>query len=183
MRAIAVLALSAGLAACSLFPSAPSVATATLTPADAATGLITGGPATMAISTPAAQPQNGEDPLITMTLAVADGRSLAFTEANHAPDDVRAQSAGGPLAQAMGLFNGDETPKLYAADAAHNKGAPFLCAPDGPAYVGVYTAVDGSVSVVGLKNGFEFETLSDGSTTALPFSPDHVCARLHFRRS
>ncbi|MES1157024.1 MAG: hypothetical protein ABUL73_04505 [Alphaproteobacteria bacterium] len=185
MRVVAVLTLCVGLAACGLFPfpgATPHVTSSTLTPADAATGLITGGPLTMAVSAPAAQPASGEDPLITMSLARGDGASMAFTEANHAPDDVRAQAVGGPLAQAMGLFNGDETPTLYAVDTARNKGALFICAPDGPAYVGVYTAADGSVSVVGLKSAFQFETLADGAAAALPYSPDHVCARLHFKR-
>ena len=182
MRIFAVLTMCVGLAACGLLPGAPpQVTTSTLTPADAATGLTTGGALAMSISTSSVRPRDGEDPLIAMSLTRSDGGAMAFIEANHAPDDVRAQAAGGALAQAMGLFNGDETPKLYAADAAHNKGASFICAPEGPAYLGVYTAADGSVSVVGLKSGFQFETLADGAAAALPYSPDHVCARLRFR--
>src|SRR5262249_46740861 len=113
--------------------------------------------------------------------ARADGRAMGFTEANHTPYDTMAQTPGGPLAQAMGLF-GDEAPKLYAADVTRNAGAPFLCAPAGPAYVGIYTAPDGSVSVVGLKSAFECEALAQGGYSPLPYSPDHVCARMHFTR-
>lgn len=168
------------LTGCTMTPAA-NVQRMTLTPADAATGLMTGGALTMSVSTPAAQPAN-DDPLIQMTLTAADGRALAFNEANHAPYDVMAQSPGGPLAQVMGLF-GDEAPKLYAADAPRNHGAAFLCAPDGPAYVGVYAAPDGTQMIIALKSGFEFEENAGGPPSPLPYSPDHVCARMKFRRS
>ncbi|MES1199228.1 MAG: hypothetical protein ABUS48_04530 [Pseudomonadota bacterium] len=175
------LLLAAALAGC-VTPAAPPphVERTMLTPADAATGLLAGGALTLSLSTPANQPA-GDDPVINMTLATADGRALGFTEANHAPYDVMAQTAGGPLAQAMGLF-GEEAPKLYAANATQNHGAPFLCGPDGPAYVGVYAAPDGSETIVALKSGFDFEAQSDGSYLPIPFSPDHVCARMKFRR-
>jgi hypothetical protein len=179
-----VLASILLLSACTTLIAPPPPVTSTLTPADAATSLAVGGPITMAVQTP---PPNaaptGEDPVILMTLRSADGRRLSFEEANHAPNQVRAQAPGGPLAQTMGLIVGDETPKLYAARASENSGAPFICGPTGPANIGYYQAPDGAVLIVGLKGNFEFETLSDGTVAALPFSPDQVCARLHFRRS
>ena len=151
--------------------------TVSLTPADPATSILTGGPLSMrVVSTPA----SGDDPLNVMTLARADGRAMSFEEANHAPNDVRTQAAGGPLAQTMGLF-GDEQPTLYHARQG-GSGAAFICAPDGAANLGIYTAPDGKVTIVGLKSGFEFETRPDSTVEALPYSPDHICARMHFTK-
>lgn len=169
----AVLALAMTLAAC-----ASPGGRQTLTPADSATAVIVGGPLTMRTETHAAS--GGEDPLIDMTLTTADGRAMRFTEANHTPYDVSAQAPGGPLSQVMGFF-GAEQPTLYSVDASHNSGAPFICAPDGPAMLGYFRATDGQVSIVGLRSAFEFEPRDDGSYEALPYSPDHVCARLKFR--
>ncbi len=151
--------------------------TATLVPADAATALIAGERITMA----RAATRTDQDPLVTLTLTHADGRVMRFEEANHTPHDVMAQAAGGPLSQIMGFF-GDETPTLYSARAAENAGAAFVCAPGGPANIGVYTAPDGGVQIVGLKESFQFEERDDGAAEALPYSPDHVCARLRFTR-
>jgi hypothetical protein len=154
-----------------------------LTAADPATALIAGEHLDMIIETPAAgAEQAGQDALILMTLRHADGRSMAFSENNHAPMHVMAQTPGGPLAQIMGLM-GEEAPKLYGARSEENGGAPFICGPQGPVSIGVYEAADGGVQVVGLKQEIEFEDLADGSHAALPYSPDMVCARLRFRRS
>ncbi|HWA01252.1 MAG TPA: hypothetical protein VG841_13155 [Caulobacterales bacterium] len=180
MRFRSLLAALA-LAGCVTAGPAPNVQRATLTPADAATGLMTGGALAMTLSSPAAAPSAGQDGLVQMRLTTTDGRALAFTEANHAPFDVMAQAQGGPLAQVMGLF-GEEAPKLYAADAANNAGAPFLCGPQGPAYVGIYDAPDGTAQIVALRSGFEFEADANGAYTPVPFSPDHVCARMRFRK-
>lgn len=149
-----------------------------LSPADAATAMISGDRLTL---TRVASETGGEDPLILLTLTHADGRAMRFEEANHAPYDLRAQAAGGPLAQAMGLL-GDEQPTLYGARAEENQGAPFVCAPSGPVSIGVLETADGDVRIVGLRQGFEFETGPDGAVEALPFSPDQVCARLRFQR-
>src|SRR5689334_19796831 len=82
-----------------------------LTPSDAATSMISGGPIIMrTVTTPAS---NGDDPLVLLTLSRGDGRSMTFEEANHAPHDIAVQSAGGALAQAMGLMAGNEQPALY----------------------------------------------------------------------
>jgi hypothetical protein len=148
------------------------------TPADSATAVLVGGSLTQTQTT-ASPGGNGEDPLIRMTLTAADGRVMRFTEANHSPNDVMAQAAGGPLAQAMGFF-ADEQPTLYSADNSGG-GAPFICAPDGPAQLGLYRAANGEITAVGLRSAFEFETRADGVTEALPYSPDHVCARMKFR--
>src|SRR5262249_37309517 len=152
----------------------------TLTPADAATSLITSGPLTMTVRSEA---NPNDDPLVLMTLRSADGRSMSFSENNHAPQHIMAQAAGGPLAQIMGLTAGTETPKLYGARANENSGAPFICGPDGPLSLGYFEASDGTVTIFGLKHEIEFETLADGTQSALPFSPDQICARMHFRRS
>ena len=177
MRWTALLA-SVALTAC--VTAAPvRVDRTLLTPADAATNLVAGGALTMGVTS--AESSHGDDPLVRMTLSRADGRVLAFTAANHTPNDVMAQARGGPLAELMGFF-GDETPTLYAADASKNSGAPYICAPNGPAYLGVYASPDGHVSVVGLKSGFEFEQTGSGTSSPLPFSPDLVCARLKFTR-
>lgn len=155
-----------------------------LTPADAATSLITGGPLIMTVTPPATPGPEGEDPLILMTLRSADGRTMHFDESNHAPEQVAAQSAGGALAQVMGL-PGAAAPKLYGVRAATDAGTqdrPFICAPEGPVSIGYFAAPNGDVTIVGLKQNISFEPRDDGTLSALPFSPDFVCARLHFRR-
>jgi hypothetical protein len=170
---VIVLALSA----CVSPPAA--ITTTSLISADASTSLIAGERLTAAYATHAAA--QGGDPLVVLTLRHGDGRSLAFEQANHAPNDLLAQAPGGPLAQIMGLF-GEEAPVLYRARRDETRGAPFLCGPDGPANVGVYEASDGSVQLVGLRQDIQFETRPDGQTEAVPYSPDQVCARLRFRR-
>ncbi len=171
------LVIILALAACASPPAAST--TTPLVSADASTSLIAGERLTAAYATHAAA--QGQDPLVVLTLRHGDGRGLAFEQANHAPHDVMAQSPGGPLAQIMGLF-GEEAPVLYRARRNENRGAPFLCGPEGPANVGMYEAADGSVQIVGLTQDIQFETRPDGRTEAVPYSPDHVCARLRFRR-
>lgn len=171
---IVVLVLGLALGAC----AAQGGAAERLAPADSATSVLVGGPVTLRRTTASAG-GGGEDAVINMTLTAADGRVMRFQEANHTPNDVMAQSAGGPLAQVMGFF-ADEQPTLYTA-ADGNSGAPFICAPDGPIMLGVYRAASGEVSVVGLRSAFEFEPRADGTSEALPYSPDHVCARMKFR--
>ena len=152
--------------------------TMSLTPADAATGLIVGERITM--TRQASPTTGGEDPLVLFTLAHADGRSMRFEEANHAPDHLRAQGAGGPLAQVMGLF-GEERPTLLIA--RDHQGAPFMCGTDGPVAIGLYEdSASGTVRIVGLRQEFQFEHRPDGTQRALPYSPDQVCARLAFRK-
>lgn len=162
-------------AAALLLAGCASTATLNLSPADAATRLIVGERVVMT----RAATSTGQDPLVILTLTHADGRSMRFEEANHTPHDVMAQAPGGPLSQIMG-FIGDEAPVLYTARAAENTGAAFVCAPDGPVNIGVYTAPDGGVRIVALKESFQFEERADGAAEALPYSPDHVCARLQF---
>jgi L-alanine-DL-glutamate epimerase-like enolase superfamily enzyme len=175
------LALGFILAACASPPLA--VTSSTLISADAATTLAVGERLTELRS--AQGGGDGMDPLVTVTLRHADGRTLAFQEANHAPNDLRAQAAGGPLAQIMGLQQGDEVTTLYhAADGERSQraGAPFLCGPQGPAAIGKYEGADGVIQIVGLREGIQFESRPDGQVEAIPYSPDHVCARLRFRR-
>ena len=171
------IALALAVAACASPPAATT--TTSLVSADASTSLIAGERLTAAYATHAAA--QGQDPLVVLTLRHGDGRSLAFEQANHTPNDTMAQSPGGPLAQIMGLF-GEEAPVLYRARRGETHGAPFLCGPDGPANVGVYEASDGAVQVVGLRQDIQFEARPDGASEALPYSPDQVCARLRFRR-
>jgi hypothetical protein len=177
---LASLLLAATLAACAMPGNAGrEFARDTLTPADASTNLIADGPLVFVLSTPG-QTDEGMDPVVTLTLTRADGRTMIFQEANHTEYDLRAQSEGGPLAQAMGLMAGNERPTLYHHVQQDASGVPFLCGPEGPLSVGVYKAEDGAVTMVGLKQTFEFETLADGSVAALPMSPDQICARLRF---
>jgi hypothetical protein len=182
LRGVVVLIAASALAGCNLMPfGEPDMAreSTTLNPADAATSLIVGGPVVMELATPVDEPPEGQDPLVSMTLTRSDGRGLSFTLANHTPYDVMAQAPGGSLANVMGLF-GEEAPLLYARDAGESSEAPFICGPEGPAYLGVYRGEDGAVSIVGLRAGFEFSPLDDGGYTPLPYSPDLVCARMRF---
>jgi hypothetical protein len=172
MRA-ALFALALGLTAC---------ATATgpvtnLTPADSPTQLIAGASASMSIASSGGG--GGNDPLNTLTLQLGGERTLTFEEANHTPHDVTVQSAGGALAQVMGLPDG-AVPTLYRAKNVSNAGG--LCAPSGPRLLGVYTAPDGRVTMTGLKDEFQVETKADGTYEALPVGPAIVCARMNFRR-
>jgi len=174
-----ILAAALALAAC----AAPGGVTtsATLAASDAATSLAVGQHLTMSTTTRSAPPDSGQDPVIIMRLRHPDGREMAFEEANHAPMHIMAQTPGGPLAQIMGLF-GEERPTLYLARRGENRGEPFLCAPEGPATLGLYRAEDGAVQVVGLRQQIQFEQRPDGQTEAVPYSPDQVCARLRFRQ-
>lgn len=179
MRIVSMFAAAFALSACAVGPAGP-VTTSTLAAADAATSLATGERLTVSRSVQEAQ--EGMDPLVTLTLVHADGRALSFIEANHAEGHLRAQAADGPLAQVMGLGAG-ETPTLYTANSSGNRGTPFLCGPEGPHAIGIFEGGEGQVRIVGLKQEFQFETLSDGTVSALPYSPDQVCARLSFRRN
>lgn len=177
-----ILILGLVLAACAVQPRG-STTSATLTAADAATSLAVGERVIEEItSTPPVV--EGADPVVNVTLRHVDGRTLTFQEANHTPNDLFVQSAGGALAQIMGLTAGDERPTLYYAvsgDAGANEGA-FFCGPQGPAAIGSYLAPDGSVYIVGLRQAIQVETRPDGQDEALPYSPDQVCARLKFTR-
>ncbi|MEQ1820139.1 MAG: hypothetical protein ABL871_16175 [Terricaulis sp.] len=176
-----ILALGFILAACASPPVA--VTSTTLTAADAATSLAVGEQVTELVSTQAAQ--EGMDPIVTLTLRHDDGRSLVLQQANHTNNDLAAQSAGGPLAQIMGLQQGDELTTLYYAvegEASQRANAPFLCGPQGPAAIGIYEGADGVTQIVGLREPIQFQTRPDGEPEAAPYSPDHVCARLRFRR-
>lgn len=182
---LAIMAATLLLTACAIpivgGPRTSTTAT-TLTAADAATALAVGQQVTMTIATPTQTPPDGEDPVIIMQLRHGDGRLMSFDEANHAPMHVMAQTPGGPLAQAMGLF-GEERPTLYSARPDEGRGEPFICGRDGgPHAVGVYRAADGAVLIVGLKQDIGFDTRPDGSYSPLPYSPDQVCARLAFRQ-
>ena len=168
---VLVLALSACVS-----PLAPKTRT-TLVSADASTALMAGE--RLRADTVTHQ-RSGAD-LVILTLRHADGRTLAFDQANHTPNDRAAQAPGGPLSQIMGLF-GEEAPKLYRARRSEHRGAPFLCGPQGPAAIGVYEAADGSVQLVALKQEIQFDTRPDGQTEAVPYSPDQVCARLRFSK-
>ena len=167
------------LAACAA-PGGP-VTTRTLAAADAATSLAVGESITEEMRTQAAAAE-GMDPVVSLTLRHADGRRLSFQQGNHTANDLAAQSAGGPLAQIMGL-PGEETTTLYhsVSGEGRDEGA-FFCGPQGPAAIGTYDAADGTLWVVGLRQEIQFETRPDGVTEALPYSPDQVCARLKFRR-
>jgi len=173
-----IFAAALGLAACT---TPAQVTTTTLIAADAATSLAVGERITQLVSTQAAA--EGMDPVVSLTLRHADGRTLAFQQGNHTNNDLAASAPGGPLAQIMGI-PGEEATTLYHAvsgDSRANEGA-FFCGPAGPTAIGAYTAPDGQLWIVGLRQEIQFETRPDGVTEAVPYSPDQVCARLRFRR-
>ncbi len=168
------------LSACA---SPAPVTTTALVAADAATSLAVGERISQETSSQPSQ-QEGMDPANALTLRHADGRSLTFQEANHTPNDLFVQGAGGALAQIMGL-PGEETTTLYYAASGEGAGpteSAFFCGPQGPAAIGTYEAPDGTLQVVGLRQAIQVETRPDGQTEAVPYSPDQVCARLKFRR-
>jgi hypothetical protein len=175
-RSILIFAL---LAAACVSPA--PVTTTALVSDDAATSLAVGGRISQETSTQAAA--EGSDPVVNLTLRHEDGRALSFQQANHTPHDLFVQSAGGALAQIMGL-PGEEAPTLYYA--ASGEGAAeqaFFCGPQGPAAIGTYQAPNGTLQVVGLRQVIQVETRpGDGQLEAVPYSPDQVCARLKFRR-
>lgn len=176
-----VLVCALALTACAA-PQPQSVVTASLLAADAATSLAVGAQVTE--ETTALAASEGNDPVVNLTLRHADGRTLAFQEGNHAPNDLFVQRAGGALAQVMGL-TGNETPTLFHAAGGEGaaSSAPFFCGPQGPAAIGRYEAPDGTVRIVGLRQEIQVETRPDGQTEAVPYSPNQVCARLSFRKS
>lgn len=176
MRAL-IVAGGLLLAACAA-PSGGPTTSRTLTAADASTSLAVGAQLTESVRTQSAS--EGMDPVVTLTLAHQDGRSLRFQEGNHTNEDLATQRAGGPLAQVMGFF-GEEAPTYYRRVEGGN-GAPFLCGPEGPVALGVYENANGDISIVALKQTFTYETLADGTQAALPMSPEQVCARMSFRR-
>lgn len=174
-----VLMIAVTLTACAA-PQQQSVTSANLIAADAATSLAVG--AQISEQRTAIASEN-DDPVVNLTLRHADGRTLAFQEGNHAPNDLFVQSAGGALAQIMGL-TGNEAPSLFHAAEGGSAagGAPFFCGPEGPAAIGRYEAPDHTVRIVGLREEIQVETRPDGQMEALPYSPSLVCARLTFRR-
>lgn len=174
-----VLAASAALAlsACVASTSGP-VTTRALVAADAATALAVGERITEEKSS---QPGGeGMDPIVNITLRHADGRRLSFQEGNHTEHDLIAQRPGGALAQIM-MLAGEEPTTLYNAANVQTPDGAFFCGPQGPAVIGTYTAPDGVLHLVGLRQPIQFETRPDGVTEAIPYSPDQVCARLRFR--
>lgn len=175
MRTPLLLTAALLMAACA---SPGPVTTTTLTASDAATSLAIGEQLFLDRAQ-VARAQEGMDPVVPLTLRHADGRTLNFQQGNHSNNDLAAQAPNGPLAQIMGLM-GDEAPLLYNATRTGNRGAPFICGAEGPAAIGLYEA-DGAALIVGLKQPIEFETLPNGETSAIPYSPDQVCARLRFR--
>lgn len=175
MRTPLLVAAALLLTACA---STGPVATTTLSASDAATSLAV-GEQLFVDRAPPSRAQEGTDPIVPLTLRHADGRTLNFQHGNHANTDLAAQAPNGPLAQIMGLMGG-EAPLLYNATRTGNRGTPFICGAEGPAAIGFYEA-DGAALIVGLKQPIEFETLPNGETSAIPYSPDQVCARLRFR--
>ncbi len=175
------LILTAGVLLAACASQQASETRTTLTAADAATSLAVGERITEALSSrPASE---GMDPVVTLILRHADGRSLSFQEGNHTNDDLTAQAPGGPLAQIMGL-QGQEATTLYHAARGERSGSEgvFFCGPQGPAAIGRYDAPDGTTHYVGLREPIQFEPGENGMPEAAPYSPDAVCARLTFRR-
>lgn len=174
MRRIILLGLIVG--ACT---TAAPVTTRTLAAADAATSLAVGERISELVSTQRLAVE-GADPVVTLSLRHGDGRTLSFQQGNHTNNDLAAQAPGGPLAQIMGL-PGEEAPTLYHAAGGEGTEGAFFCGPQGPAAIAIYEAPDGALLIVGMRQEIQFETRPDGTTEAVPYSPDQVCARLRFR--
>ncbi len=179
MRILVLAAAGFALVACSVPGGAP-VTTASLVAADAATSLAVGDRITEESSTQSPSVE-GADPVVSLALRHADGRRLAFQQANHTNNDLFVQQPGGALAQIMGLA-GEESPQLYHAVSGEGNEGAFFCGPAGPAAIGRYQAADGTIMIVGLRQTIQVETRPDGQPEAVPFSPDQVCARLRFRQ-
>lgn len=174
-----ILAAGVLLAACASQPASES--RTTLTAADASTSLAVGERVTEVLSSRAGG--EGIDPIVSLTLRHADGRTLTFQEGNHTNDDLAAQAPGGPLAQIMGLQGQESTTLYHATSGQRGSGeGAFFCGPQGPAAIGRYDAPDGTTKFVGLREPIQFEPGENGMPEAAPYSPDAVCARLTFRR-
>jgi len=179
---LVMFAMAVALSACAIPPilgPRGETTTGAFLAADASTSLLVGDQLAVERFVSNEGAAQGMDALVRLTIRHGDGRAMSFTESNHTPHDVMAQAAGGPLSQIMGLM-GEEAPTLYAAEASN--GAAFFCGPDGPASIGLYEVPDGTVQLVGLRQAIQFETRVDGVESALPYSPDQVCARLRFRK-
>src|SRR5574338_391123 len=176
---LAAFLFALALTACAV-PQPADVVAATLVSADAATSLAVGERIGEQTATRSAS--EGNDPVVNLTLRHADGRTLAFQQGNHAPNDLFVQRPGGALAQIMGL-TASEAPQLYhAASGEGGASGAFFCGPQGPAAIGRYEAPDGTVRIVGLRQEIQVETRPDGQMEAVPYSPSQVCARLSFRK-
>jgi hypothetical protein len=192
--ALCVLAPCAGLGACAALEetyqryfgpreAAPAPieydrAAMTLSPVDAATNLLSWGPLTVERATPKSAPAGGEDPPVKLTLTRGDGKAMSFETANHAPADLMVQAAGGPLAQAMGLF-GQETPELFHSVPAEGD-TTFLCPPDGPRAIGLYENPNSTVLIIALRDAPDLAQSANSGGAPPPISPDSVCARMRF---
>ncbi len=174
MRVLVLAVAAFALAACT--STGGTTVGSFLVAADAATALSVERLTVQETTFPA---RDGADPVVALTLNHADGRALAFQQANHTPNDLFVQRPGGALAQIMGL-PGEAAPVLYRATPDENRGAPIFCGPEGPALIAYFTGSDGAVQIVGLKQEIQVETRPDGQTEAVPYSPDQVCARLRF---
>lgn len=82
------LVLALALASC-ISPPAPTTRS-TLVSADASTSLFAGE----RLRADYVTHRRGDDSLVILTLRHSDGRSLAFNQANHAPNDLAAQAPG-----------------------------------------------------------------------------------------
>jgi len=176
---LTALAIALALTAC-VAPQAPSGVSTTLISADATTSLAVGERISEEMTTIAPGGQ-GDDPVVNLALRHADGRTLAFQQGNHSPNDLFVQREGGALAQIMGL-TGNEAPTLYHAASGEGASGAFFCGPQGPAAIGRYEAPDGTVRIVGLRQEIEVTMRPDGQMEAVPYSPSLICARLSFRK-
>lgn len=123
-----------------------------------------------------------EEPPVWLTLSVArSGGSIIFEESNHAPYQLMAQSAGGPLARLMGL-SGSAKPTLYARWSNQPENAPTLC-PDAEWDSLVVVWGESEVRVAAIKGaGFPVDPESYGAPSAWPANESDVCARFTFTR-
>lgn len=123
--------------------------------------------------------QEGMDALVSVQLTAADQRSLTLTEANHAPYDLLAQAAGGPLADAIDAPR-DAVVVLYRPSAS--SGAPLMCGPGGPQSVAMAEDGAGGLIVAGLSvAAFAAEAAIDGTEVAAPLPANAVCGRAVYR--
>jgi hypothetical protein len=123
-----------------------------------------------------------EEPPVWLTLSVArSGGSIIFEESNHAPYQLMAQSAGGPLARLMGL-TGNARPTLYARWTNQPENAPTLC--EGAEWDSLVVVWgESEVRMAAMKgNGVSLDPEANRDPSTWPANESDVCARFTFTR-
>lgn len=195
IRCLFVAFVAVGVVGCSPPPSPPETNAAPAAAATQATASLLdsldgavaltaaeGGTAALTLTRTAVTDATaeGSDPVVTVQLSAADGRTLSGEEANHTPADVMAQAAGGVLAVALQLPSG-AVPHFYRVTTPAG-GAALLCGPQGPASFALAEDGSGGLIVAGLTAaGFDLVAHADGTEGVAPLPANAVCERAVFR--